>query len=79
MAEQHGIEVRSPWWRYVVVITRVLGFSVLIALTIRIYSDAPPIPQRVMSPSGDTLFTGEGILGGQQVFLKYGLIENSGI
>ncbi len=55
------------------------GFAVLIWLTTTTYSDAPPIPERVVSPSGETIFTRGDILAGQQVFLKYGLMENGTI
>jgi nitric oxide reductase subunit B len=66
----------SPWWRQAVILVLVLGFTVLIWQAVRTYSDAPPIPARVVSPSGETVFSGEDILAGQQVFLKYGLMEN---
>jgi nitric oxide reductase subunit B len=53
-----------------------LGFTVLIWLAARTYVDAPPIPIRVVGPGGGTIFTREDILAGQQVFLRYGLMEN---
>ncbi len=69
----------SPWWRQAVILVLLLGFSVLIWQAARTYTDAPPIPERVMSASGETLFTGADIRTGQQVFLKYGLMENGTI
>jgi nitric oxide reductase subunit B len=45
----------------------------------RSYADAPPIPVKVVDPSGNTLFTGDDILSGQEVFLKHGLMENGTI
>ena len=69
----------SPWWRHAVVLTLILGFTVLIALTVRSYRDAPPIPETVLDPGGRILFTGEEIKSGQEVFLKYGLMENGTI
>ena len=69
----------SPWWRQAVILVLVLGFSVLIWQAARTYTDAPPIPDRVVSVSGETVFTGDDILAGQQVFLKYGLMENGTI
>lgn len=72
-------ETLSPWWRRTVVLTIVLEFTLLIWLAVRTYSGAPPIPGRVVSSSGETIFTRRDILAGQQVFLKYGLMENGSI
>jgi nitric oxide reductase subunit B len=69
----------SPWWRRSVIIVLVLGFTVLIWIALRSYSDAPPIPEKVVSSTGETIFTRNDILEGQQVFLKYGLMENGSI
>ncbi|MGE5817836.1 MAG: nitric-oxide reductase large subunit [Deltaproteobacteria bacterium] len=57
----------------------VVGFTILIWLSVRTYQDAPPVPQRVVGPSGETLFTREDILAGQSVFLRYGLMDNGTI
>jgi nitric oxide reductase subunit B len=75
----HVSETLSPWWRHTVIIVMVVGFTILIWLSVGTYSDAPPIPARVAITSGKTIFTGEDILSGQQVFLKYGLMENGSI
>lgn len=72
-------EVLSPWWKHAVLLTVFIGFSILIWLTVKAYQDAPPIPQKVVDPEGKVLFTQRDILGGQQVFLKYGLMENGSI
>jgi nitric oxide reductase subunit B len=69
----------SPWWRNSVILVLVIGFAVLIWIAIRAHKDAPPIPEKVMGPSGETIFTREHILAGQEVFLKYGLMENGTI
>ncbi len=73
------VERLSPWWRNSVVIVLVFGFSILIGIAVRSYEDAPPIPDRVVSDGGGTLFTRNDILTGQQVFLRYGLMENGTI
>jgi len=73
------MEKLSPWWRRAVILTLALGFTVLIWLSTKSYQDAPPIPGKVVSAAGDILFTREDILTGQQVFLKYGLMENGTI
>jgi nitric oxide reductase subunit B len=72
-------EKLSPWWRNSVIIILVVGFAVLTWVAVRSYKDAPPIPERVLSQTGETIFTREDILTGQQVFLKYGLMENGTI
>jgi nitric oxide reductase subunit B len=77
--ENHSLKSLSPWWRHSVIIVMVIGFTILIWLSIRTYSDAPPIPEKVSNASGKTIFTGADILSGQQVFLKYGLMENGSI
>ena len=66
----------SPWWRRGALIVMAVGFTVLIYISIMSYRNAPPIPERVVDSSGQTLFTGEDILLGQEVFLKYGLMEH---
>ena len=66
----------SPWWKQSVILVMIFGFSVLIWLAGKTYQDAPPIPERVVGESGNTVFTRQDILSGQEVFLKYGLMEN---
>lgn len=69
----------SPWWRVLAIVTMLFGFSVLIGLTAEAYRQAPPIPAKVVDPTGKTLFTREDVSAGQQVFLKYGLMANGTI
>jgi nitric oxide reductase subunit B len=69
----------SPWWRNSVIIVLVIGFAVLIWMAIRAHEDAPPIPENVVGPSEETIFTRKDILSGQEIFLKYGLMENGTI
>jgi nitric oxide reductase subunit B len=66
----------SPWWRHSAILVMIAGFAVLSYITVRTYADAPPIPTRVEDGSGRTLFTSADILRGQEVFLKYGLMEH---
>ena len=79
LSESHTNEKLSPWWRRASLITMALGFSVLILLTAKVYHEAPPIPGNVTGPDGAVLFTGADIRDGQQVFLKYGLMDNGTI
>src|SRR5438270_6853653 len=67
--------VISPRWLQGVVLTFVFGFAVLGYLALRVYQDHAPVPGRVVSEGGQTVFTGEDVLGGQQAFLTYGLME----
>lgn len=69
----------SVWWRIAVVVVMIIGFAILGFVAARSYSDAPPIPGRVVGPSGAVLFTASDIEHGQEVFLKYGLMENGTI
>jgi nitric oxide reductase subunit B len=69
----------SPWWRHGLIIVFIVGFSVLIWMTVQAYINAPPIPEKVTSPTGEVIFTQEDILAGQEVFLKYGLMNNGSI
>ena len=65
----------SSLWLQVTVLLFVVGFAVLLFLAARTEQDQPPIPGRVASAGGETLFTHDDIMGGQHVFQKYGLME----
>ncbi len=69
-------EELSSWWKNTVIVVMILGFSVLIGLAVQSYKDAPPIPDTVADPAGTTVLTADDIRSGQEVFLKYGLMEN---
>ncbi len=69
----------SPWWIRAALIVMVFGFAGLITITMLSYRNAPPIPAQVVDPQGVTLFSGDDISEGQQVFLKYGLMDNGSI
>src|SRR3546814_3185359 len=56
-----------------------VGFAELIGITGLAYHNAPPIPAQVVDDTGQVLFTGEHISNGQEVFLKYGLMNNGTI
>ena len=66
----------SPWWRNATILVMIAGFSVLSLLTVKTYTNAPPIPARFVDTSGATVFTGEDVQQGQEVFLKYALMEH---
>ncbi len=75
----NNVERLSSWWGRSSVLIILLCFSVLIWVAVSAYENAPPIPTRVLDPAGRTLFTGDDILSGQEVFLKNGLMENGTI
>jgi nitric oxide reductase subunit B len=72
-------DVLSRWWKVASVVTMAAGFAVLILLTVKAYENAPPIPAQVVDPTEAVVFTGADIAGGQQMFLKYGLMDNGTI
>ena len=65
----------SRTWIQVVLLVVLCGFFVLGLLAYRTYVASPPVPSRVVDPSGATLFTGSDISAGQRVFLNNGLME----
>ena len=65
----------SKSWAQVAILVFAFGFFVLGFLAYRTYVAEPPIPAKVVDPSGITLFTGADITGGQQAFLRNGLME----
>ena len=71
--------VISPLWLQAVILTFLFGFTVLGYLAVRVYEDHAPVPAKVVSGQGATLFTSDDILSGQQLFLTYGLMEYGSI
>ena len=71
-------ETLSPWWPRSVVIVMIIGFAGLILMSLRAYQNAPPIPVKTVA-LGEVVFTAEDIAEGQEVFLKYGLMDNGTI
>jgi nitric oxide reductase subunit B len=66
----------SPWWRHSAILVMIAGFSVLSFVTVLTYTNAPPIPEQAEDVTGTVVFTGADIQMGQEVFLKYGLMEH---
>jgi nitric oxide reductase subunit B len=65
----------SKAWIQAVVLVVLCGFFVLGLLAYRTYMAHPPVPTRVVDPSGATLFTSDDVSHGQRVFLNNGLME----
>jgi nitric oxide reductase subunit B len=69
----------SAWWRRSVLLVFVIGMIGLIFMSVQAYRYAPPIPGKVVDSDGKIIFSGQEIETGQQVFLKYGLMQNGSI
>lgn len=69
----------SKGWVQAAALVFLFGFFVLGLLAYRTYTGQPPIPDRVLDPTGDVVFTGEDVIGGQKVFLRNGLMEYGSI
>ncbi|HXK60556.1 MAG TPA: nitric-oxide reductase large subunit [Acidobacteriota bacterium] len=67
--------VISSLWLQCAILTFIIGFAVLGYLAYSIYGEHPPIPDRVVSPDNEVVFTGEDIMSGQHIFQKYGLMQ----
>ena len=74
-----SIEMLSPWWRRSVGLVFVLGMAVLIFMSVQAYRYAPPIPESVVDSAGKVIFNRQDIESGQEVFLKYALMQNGSI
>jgi len=55
------------------------GLFVMVLMGWMAYQSHPPIPLRVETATGDTVFTGDDIRAGQDVFLRNGLMEYGSI
>jgi len=62
-------------WVQAAILVILVGFSTLGYLAYRTYDAKPPIPDRVVDPAGQVLYTEADIQDGQQVFLHNGLME----
>jgi nitric oxide reductase subunit B len=61
---------KKLWTGFILVV--VISFAVLGYYGYEIYQQAPPIPEKVITPSGELLFTGESIMDGQNVWQSMG-------
>jgi len=78
-SDQKSLERISRRWLWGAAATMIVGFTVLIAIGVLAYREAPPIPDSVLDPGEHLIFSGDDIRAGQQIFLKYGLMENGSI
>ncbi len=64
------MNTKKLWISFILVMT--ISFAVLIYYGREIYRQAPPIPDKVMTVGGKTLFTGQDIKDGQNVWQSVG-------
>jgi nitric oxide reductase subunit B len=64
------MKTRILWIGFLTVVT--VSFAVLLFFGKEIYRQAPPIPDRVITPDGNILFTGQDIKDGQNVWQSMG-------
>ena len=69
----------SKGWVQGVVLVMVFGFFVMGMLAARTYTDSMPLPDRVVGADGQTVYTGDDVTAGQQIFLRRGLQEYGSI
>src|SRR4029450_13818290 len=79
-AMEQAVEARrdfliSKVWIQAVVLVVLAGFFVLGLLAYRTYQAHPPVPARVVGPTGTVLFTSDDVSDGQKVFLNNGVME----
>src|SRR5579859_3879485 len=75
---KRGLIVSSRWGQAIVIVF-LFGFFVMGLLAYWTYTNQPPIPARVVDPSGKVLFTKADITRGQETFLRNGLMEYGSI
>jgi nitric oxide reductase subunit B len=75
---RRGLLVSKGWLQAVALVV-LFGFLVLGLLAYRTYTGEPPIPESVVDPDGNVVFTGEDIMSGQEAFLRNGLMEYGSI
>ncbi|MCW2680868.1 MAG: nitric oxide reductase [Frankiales bacterium] len=69
----------SRWWIQGGLLVAVLGLFGLVLMGFQTYQHHPPIPDRVVSESGTTVYTGADVTAGQRAFLGNGLMEYGSI
>jgi nitric oxide reductase subunit B len=67
------LPISSAWYQ-AAILTYAVGFAILGICAYLVYSQGPPIPERVMS-AGQVLFTRQNIIDGMHVFERNGVME----
>ena len=79
LPEPISIKPLARWLQRFGLVSMTLAFLAFILLTLKVYHEAPPIPIQVTNPDGSVLFSGDEIREGQQIILKYGLMDKGWI
>ncbi|GLW63662.1 nitric oxide reductase [Actinomadura rubrobrunea] len=66
-------------WVQAAVLITLFGFFVLVLMGYQTYRSSPPIPERAVTAGGQTVYTGDDVRAGQDVFLKNGLMQYGSI
>src|SRR3954464_8230060 len=69
----------SKAWVQAATLVALAGFFGLVLMGFLTYQSSPPVPDRVVTSSGEQVFTAADIRAGQDVFLKNGLMEYGSI
>ena len=63
----------SKGWVQGVALVMVFGFFVMGVLALRTYTDGMPLPEQVVGPDGQVVYTHDDVTAGQKIFLRRGL------
>ncbi len=72
-ADSRSLPISRNWYQ-AAILTYVVGFTILGVCAYLVYSEGPPIPDRVTS-AGQVLFTRQNIIDGMHVFERKGMME----
>ena len=65
----------SGIWKHVLLLTMLLGFTVLLVGGYWVYKDAAPRPMQIVDERGNILSTYDAVQGGQAVYQSHGLMQ----
>ena len=71
----HRQDRGSGLWKHGLLLTLLFGFTIMIVGGVLMYRSRAPIPNRVLGPAGETLFTADDVQQGQELFRKRGLMN----
>lgn len=66
---------RNSVWTKIVLATAILVYVIYLGLAVYTYYHLPPIPEKVVTQSGEVLFTKQDVIEGKYLVQKYGLLD----
>ncbi|BAS28583.1 nitric-oxide reductase large subunit [Limnochorda pilosa] len=66
---------RSGFWKYGLILALLLSMSVLVFGGLQSFDKAAPVPEQVVAPGGQVLFTADEIWAGQALYQQNGLMD----